>query len=376
MPKEKVLFLALPSLESELKTKPFVLAAKNLGMQTAVASFAQRPALLCGEQNFILNPNDLAAPARLVDELAPDFIFSANSRLAPLVAKLASSQSIKMYSERGARCLNHKDEWYEYLAHKGYASPKTIVPSDLSSIQAPAFWEKRIVIKPSFSTGALNTRVFPSGKAFVEFVDQQGFFCENLQRPLTLAEIFNFNRVGGHLLGKFLLQECITAPQIGIEILVVRGKAHFLHAAEILTVAPEHVHSYAHLGPIPLIRKVCDLLESIVADLELWNCHLSPDILLPSDGSEPIILEMNLNPGGEGLLDCLLARGVDYAKTSLQAFMGLPYSLDLKDLAVVSEALPSFKEGRQRQIFQGNRTELPSYFHDRQRYWHEYAAHG
>ena len=364
----RVMFFALASTESELKTRPFIEAARRIGADTFVLTHAPWPGLEIGDRNRCMSQQGVEEFFAIAREVQPDFIFTANSRLTPSVGVACEMLGLAVYSPMAARTLTHKDLWYQYLERKGFRSPRTLIPMSASEILNNDLSEKKVIVKPTFSTGAQSTHVFASGAEFVARLRVQGFHCDALDRAISEEEFFEFNRKGGHFLGKFLVQEFIEGIQIGVETAIVGGRAHLVHAAEILTLGPDQIEAYAHIGPVPIPQGVQEILQAAARDLGLHNCLLSPDVIVTESG-ETVILETNLNPGGEGLIDCVRLRGLDYPLQAMSGFLGLKFDFSASEIVCTSFAEPSFKRGLRREIAVETDARFPDFAREQIAFW-------
>ena len=324
-PAKTVMFYNLASADSDRKGLPFILAAKKLGLKTIVATHSSDTNMLCGDVNEIVPFTDFARLQELIRDNAVNFLMTVNSRLTPLVAELSKDCTIFNFSPFAATTLNYKDRCAEFIRTCGLPAPRHWLVRSLDD------WgllpqDVPLILKPTFSTGAIDTIRFESGAAFKDTISKQGLWCTALNRNITLDDFYSVNTKGEYF-GRFILQEHINyVRQVGMEVLIVNGIFHLVHGAEILTLAPDHIKAYAHLGPVEIPDFVLTPFKNMVAKLSLQNCHMTPDFLIDKNGKW-FLIDANLNIGGEGLIDAIRARDLNYPEESLKAFFGLPYSL-------------------------------------------------
>ena len=68
---------------------------------------------------------------------------------------------------------------------------------------------------------------------------------------------------------------------------------------------------------------------------------MTPDFLVDDKG-QWYLIDANLNIGGEGLIEAIQARGLNYPEESLKAFFARPFSLETNAKFTASFAKPTF----------------------------------
>lgn len=322
-----VLFYNLASPDSDRKGLPFIHAAKRLGLKTLVAAHSADTQMLCGDINEVVPYTDFTRLKELVSAHRVDFVMTVNSRLTPLIAELNKNCSISNFTPMAAKVLSHKDLCSEVIGTCGLQAPRHWLiqkESDWSSVPE----DLPIILKPTFSTGAIDTVRFNSTADFYKKISAEGLWCTGLNRNIRIEDFYSINTRGEYF-GRFILQEHINyVRQVGMEVLIVKGDLHLVHGAEILTSEPDRIKAYAHLGPVEIPEAVLKAFKNLVAKLNLSNCNMTPDFLVDEVGRW-FLIDANLNIGGEGLIDAIQERGLNYPEESLKAFLGMPYSLKI-----------------------------------------------
>lgn len=335
-----LLLYNLASADSDRKGLPFIEAARSLGFKTIVTTHSADTRMLCGDLNEVVPLENLKRLHELVAEHHVDFTMTVNSRLTPLVAEVNRKCRIPSFTKDAAVILNNKDRCAEFITQAGFRAPRhwiaraesdwELLPSDLE-----------VILKPSFSTGAVDTLRFKTPQALREKLQTEGLWCQSLNQQIGLNDFYRINDQGEYF-GRFLIQEYIPyKKQIGMELLVCQGKLHLVHSAQILTAAPDFISAYAHVGPVEIPDSIFQSFQKLVNLLQIKNCHLTPDFLIDSKDNWYLI-DANLNLGGEGLIQAIQARGLNYPLESLKAFWGLDYNLSTNALFSASHAFPSF----------------------------------
>jgi biotin carboxylase len=349
---QTILFYNLANADSDRKGLPFIRAAREMGLKVIVICHTSDTKMLCGDINDVVPIENPERIRELILKHGVDFAMTVNSRLTPIVAGASQGCSISNYSKESAIVLNSKDLCAEVIQSAGLQAPRHwIIKSEADWKDIPAGLP--LILKPTFSTGAIDTVRFSSAEDFKNKIEAGGMWCEGLKRKITLDDFYKLNSRGTYF-GRFLLQEHIPyRKQIGMELLIVGGKLHLVHSAEILTAPPELICAYAHVGPVPIpsavLNLVLDKMQNLVTKLQLKNCHLTPDFLI-DEKNEWYLIDANLNMGGEGLADAVAARGLNYPLESLKAFVGQPFSLETNQNFSASYAKPVFSSGAEIKI--------------------------
>jgi len=367
--KDKIFFWALSSPSSIEKHIPFIQAARKLNLTSVLVSHEPNEQLLCADENHVIPLHDWQALHSLAKEAQPILVMTQNCRLTPFLAPLALDLGIKCYTKNAAQILAYKDRWHHFLEQKGIPSPKTILPLQEFDFTGKIGGENPVVLKPSFSTGSVNTFVFENIHDLLLSLQNNSVLNENTQEPISLSEIFAKNRANNDQ-GGYLVQEYVPFQwQLGVEVFILNGQVNLIHPAEIL-IDESGYKAYAHLGPIPIPPIIKDWFQDIALQLGLFNCHLSPDILIGTDGN-PYIIDVNLNIGGEGLIEAVKSRGLDYANESLKSMLGLKANWDCQKVAVVNYALPSFKDSSHVHVSREDSLDFPLFAKQRLDEWRD-----
>ncbi len=334
-----ILFYNLASADSDRKGLPFIQAARELGLKVIVATHSNNTKMLCGDINEVVPLEKIHRLRELIIEHKVDLTMTVNSRLTPIVAQLNKNCPISNFSEVAALTLNHKDRCANFIENSDLKAPRHwVIKSDSDWLQIPAGLP--VILKPSFSTGAIDTRRFNSSDELRKTL-LSGIWSDSLGKQLSLSDFYMINQKTEYF-GHFLVQEYIPyQKQIGMELLVVNGELKLVHSAEILTASPTLVSAYAHIGPVDIPQKILEDFQKVITLLQIKNCHLTPDFLVDQQG-QWFLIDVNLNPGGEGLLNAIQARGLNYPSESLKAFLGLAYNLTTSSLYSASFAKPTF----------------------------------
>ncbi len=358
---------ALSSSSSIEKHTPFLKACRELNIKSVLVSHESNDELLCADENYVVPLHDWQALKQIAHQSKPTLVMTQNCRLTPFLATLAKELGINLYSKEAAEILAYKDRWHRFLEQMNLPSPKTILPTQESDFSSQLWGRTPVVLKPSFSTGAVNTFVFENIDELYSSLIQGTLLNENSGQPLQLANLLkqnqDYDEQGGFIVQEYLIHQW----QLGIEIFIHQGQVKLIHSAEIL-VNESGCEAYAHLGPVPIPRQLEKIFQDIADRIGLYNCHLSPDILIDKDG-KPYILDVNLNVGAEGLMQAIQSRGLDYCKESLKTLLGFSANWTCEEVATVSYSLPSFKKNPQFQIAREDNANFPNFAKNRLLEW-------
>lgn len=336
----RFLLLSLASPDSNRKGLPFIRAAQSLGCEVISVTHDKNSELLCGDINEVVRLGELSRVRDLLRKHRVDFAMTVNSRLTPLLAheiEASGCPLIPIYSENAAATMAYKDRCARFLNSVGLNAVEHWIPTQASD------WSEipddiALILKPTFSTGAIDTLAFPD-RATLQAALGVGLRSETLGALVHLEQFHKIN-ADGCMFDRWMIQRKIHYKrQIGLEIVVANGVTTVVHAGEILTDPDHGIAAYAHVGPIPMNDDIgIDIISGIkrfISSLGLTNCNMTPDILVDHE-NKWYLIDANLNVGGEGLLDVVRARGVDYPLESLKAFFGQPHSFETTSIFAAS----------------------------------------
>ena len=194
-PAKTVMFYNLASADSDRKGLPFILAAKKMGLKTVVATHSSDTKMLCGDVIEVVPFTDFGRLQELVKNNAVSFVMTVNSRLTPLVAELNRNCTISNSSPLAATTLNYKDRCAEFIRSCGPQAPRHWL------VRSQDDWKLipenvPIILKPTFSTGAIDTIRFDSGAAFKDAISTQGLWRTALNRHISLEDFYSINTKG------------------------------------------------------------------------------------------------------------------------------------------------------------------------------------
>ena len=135
--------------------------------------------------------------------------------------------------------------------------------------------------------------------------------------------------------GDVLVEECMTGPEVSVEIIVSRGVPHVLQVTDKLTSGAPNFYEIGHVQPTSLSckqrRAISDVASSAVLAVGLKNSAAHAEVMLTSEG--PKMVELGARLGGDWITSHLIwnsVSGIDMVETMIklaeEEFSELSYS--------------------------------------------------
>lgn len=127
--------------------------------------------------------------------------------------------------------------------------------------------------------------------------------------------------------GDVLVEECMTGPEVSVEIIVSEGVPHVLQVTDKLTSGAPNFFEIGHVQPTSLSckqrRAISDVASSAVLSVGLNNSVAHAEVMLTSEG--PKMVELGARLGGDWITSHLIwnsVSGIDMVETMIKQALG------------------------------------------------------
>ncbi|MET9773215.1 ATP-grasp domain-containing protein [Streptomyces sp. NPDC006367] len=290
-----------------LTGRPYVAAARRLGVRLHVVETEQQAATLTGEADDLTVSRGMSdeawyeAVSEAVRTARPDGVVAFSEPHVLAAALIADELGLPGPSLRAAALSRNKALQRARFAAAGIGQPDFLVTERPADARAWAAEHMPVVIKPLSSAGS-------SG---VELVADPAAYDEAAVR-----------RDGE---GRLLVERAVTGPEYSWEALVREGKVWCANLTAKETTGPPHFVETAHRtvadvsgGEQDVVARLgADVIEAMGVDTGL--VHL--EFRLTASG--PAVMEVAVRTPGDRLMDLLgMAYGVDWYEMVIRAALG------------------------------------------------------
>lgn len=300
---KKLLLLGGPVFQ-----KPVVERAKAVGLRVAVADIsADAPAVGLADEFFQGSIKDYDAMLEAARVFAPDAIASgACDTSVVTVARLCEELGLPGISVEAALNSTDKLRMIECFAREGVAHPAFAVAKrdGLASFEPQIPYP--LIAKPTDSAGGRG----------VNLVRSRG----ELAPALAAASEAGVS-------GDVLVEECMTGPEVSVEVVVADGVPHVLQVTDKLTSGAPNFFEVGHCQPTSLSasdrKAISDLAAAAVLAVGLENSAAHVEVMLTPEG--PKMVELGARLGGDWITSYLIdnsMEGVDMIGCMIKLALG------------------------------------------------------
>ncbi|MDT9687037.1 ATP-grasp domain-containing protein [Streptomyces sp. P9(2023)] len=290
-----------------LTGRPYVAAARRLGVRVHAVETAERAATLAGEVDDVTvcrgGSDELwyEAASEAVRAARPDGVVAFSEPHVLAAALVQDELGLPGPSLRAAALSRNKALQRGRFAAAGIGQPDHLVTDALADARAWASAHLPVVVKPLSSAGSAGVELVADHAAYDEVVARRG------------TE------------GRLLVERAVSGPEFSWEALVRGGKVWFANLTRKETTGPPYFVETAHRtaaevdGPT---RDIVDALGRSVLDamgMDTGIVHL--EFRLTPDG--PAVMEVAVRTPGDRLMDLLgLAYGTDWYEMVVRMALG------------------------------------------------------
>ncbi len=325
---KKLLLLGGPVFQ-----KPVVERAKAMGLYVGVADIrADAPAAALADEFFQGSIRDYDAMLAVARRFKPDAIASGTCDTSVVtVARLCEELGLPGISVETALDATDKVRMIERFVRKGVAHPAFAVvrKGDLDGFEPQIPYP--LIAKPTDNAGGRGVGLARSS--------------EELARALVAASSAGVS-------GDVLVEECMTGPEVSVEVVVADGIPHVLQVTDKLTSGAPHFFEVGHCQPTSLgaseREAISRLADAAVLAVGLKNSAAHVEIKLTPEG--PKMVELGARLGAEWITSYLIGgsiEGVDMTESMIRLALGeKPTGWDYRDSGefVASRFMPA-REG-------------------------------
>lgn len=304
---KKILLLGGPVFQ-----KPVIQRAKSMGLYVGVADISQdAPAASLADEFFQGSIRDYDSMLAIAREFKPDAIASgACDTSVVTVARLCEELGLPGNSVDAALNSTDKFRMINCFAQEGVPHPAFAVAkvSELDTFVPPFSYP--VITKPTDSAGGRGVNLVSSP--------------EELPAALQTA-----SKAG--ISGDVLVEECMTGPEVSVEIIVSGGIPHVLQVTDKLTSGAPNFFEIGHIQPTSLSceqrRAISDVASSAVLAVGLKNSAAHAEVMLTSEG--PKMVELGARLGGDWITSHLIwnsVSGIDMVETMIKLALGEEFS--------------------------------------------------
>lgn len=300
---KRILFLGGPVFQ-----KPVIERAKSMGLYVGVADISpDAPAASLADAFFQGSIRDYDAMLAVAREFEPDGIVSgACDTSVVTVARLCEELGLPGNSVEAALNSTDKYRMIKCFAREGVAHPSFAVigKAELDHFVPP--FPYPLITKPTDSAGGRGVNL--------------------VQSPKELADAL-VKASGAGISGDVLVEECMTGPEVSVEVVVSDGEPHVLQVTDKLTSGAPNFFEIGHSQPTSLSfdqrKAISDLASSAVLAVGLRNSAAHAEVMLTPDG--PKMVELGARLGGDWITSHLIwnsVSGVDMVETVIRLALG------------------------------------------------------
>ncbi|MGE9939481.1 ATP-grasp domain-containing protein [Collinsella sp. SGI.180] len=300
---KKILLLGGPVFQ-----KPVIERAKSMGLYVGVADISkQAPAAPLADEFFQGSIRDYEAMLAIAREFKPDAIASgACDTSVVTVARLCEELGLPGNSVDAALNSTDKLRMIKCFAQEGVAHPAFAVAKKAElDVFVPPF-PYPIITKPTDSAGGRGVNLVSS--------------------PETLLSALQTASAAG-VSGDVLVEECMSGPEVSVEIIISDGVPHVLQVTDKLTSGAPNFFEIGHVQPTSLSceqrKAISDVASSAVLAVGLKNSVAHAEVMLTSEG--PKMVELGARLGGGWITSHLIwnsVTGIDMVETMIKVALG------------------------------------------------------
>lgn len=300
---KKILLLGGPVFQ-----KPVIERAKSMGLYVGVADISkQAPAAPLADEFFQGSIRDYEAMLAIAREFKPDAIASgACDTSVVTVARLCEELGLPGNSVDAALNSTDKLRMIKCFEQEGVAHPAFAVAKKAElDVFVPPF-PYPIITKPTDSAGGRGVNLVSS--------------------PETLLSALQTASAAG-VSGDVLVEECMSGPEVSVEIIITDGVPHVLQVTDKLTSGAPNFFEIGHVQPTSLSceqrKAISDVASSAVLAVGLKNSAAHAEVMLTSEG--PKMVELGARLGGGWITSHLIwnsVTGIDMVETMIKVALG------------------------------------------------------
>ncbi len=288
--------------------KPVVERAKSMGLYVGVADIRpDAPAAALADEFFQGSIRDYDAMLEVASRFEPDAIASgACDTSVVTVARLCEELRLPGNSVKAALNSTDKVRMIECFARGGVAHPvfAVVKRSEIDRFEPQIPYP--LIVKPTDNAGGRGVNLACSP--------------EELSGALAVASTAGVS-------GDVLVEECMTGPEVSVEVLVADGVPHVLQVTDKLTSGAPHFFEVGHCQPTSLGASEREAISSLacaaVLAVGLVNSAAHVEIKLTPEG--PKLVELGARLGAEWITSYLIWNsvvGIDMTESMIRLALG------------------------------------------------------
>ncbi len=288
--------------------KPVVERAKSMGLYVGVADIRpDAPAAALADEFFQESIRDYDAMLKVARRFGPDAI-ACGTCDTPVVtaARLCEALGLPGLSVQTALNATDKVRMIECFAREGVAHPAYAVAGkgELEGFEPQIPYP--LIVKPTDNAGGRGVGLVRSR--------------EELADALAAASAAGVS-------GDVMIEECMTGPEVSVEVIVADGVPHVLQVTDKLTSGAPHFFEVGHCQPTSLgaveREAISALARAAVLAVGLVNSAAHVEIKLTPDG--PKMVELGARLGAEWITSYLIGgsvTGIDMTECMIRLALG------------------------------------------------------
>lgn len=300
---KKILLLGGPVFQ-----KPVIERAKSMGLYVGVADISQdAPAAPLADEFFQGSIRDYDAMLAVAREFKPDAIVSgACDTSVVTAARLCEELGLPGNSVDAALNSTDKYRMIKCFAREGVPHPAFSVAKkfELDTFAPPFSYP--VITKPTDSAGGRGVNLVTA--------------------PQELFSALQTASKAG-VSGDVLVEECMTGPEVSVEVIVSNGVPHVLQVTDKLTSGAPNFFEIGHVQPTILNceqrEAISDVASSAILAVGLQNSVAHAEVMLTSEG--PKMVELGARLGGDWITSHLIwnsVSGIDMVETMIKLALG------------------------------------------------------
>ncbi|WP_369171303.1 ATP-grasp domain-containing protein [Streptomyces sp. R28] len=290
-----------------LTGRPYLAAARRLGVQIHAVETAERASALAGEADEVTvcrgGSDELwyEAASQAVRLARPDGVVAFSEPHALAAALVQNELGLPGPSLRAAVLSRNKALQRGRFAAAGIGQPEFLVTERLGDARAWAAERLPVVVKPLSSAGSQGVELVADGAAFEDAVARRDDE------------------------GRLLVERAAAGPEYSWEALVREGKVWFANLTAKETTGPPYFVETAHRVATEVDAgtraTVCELGTAVLGALGMDTGIVHLEFRLTSRG--PAVMEVAVRTPGDRLMDLLgLAYGIDWYEMVVRLALG------------------------------------------------------
>lgn len=305
---KKLLLLGGPVFQ-----KPVVERAQEMGLHVGVADIRpDAPAATIADEFFQGSIRDFDAMLEIARRFKPDAVAAGACDTSVMtVARLCEALGLAGNPVEVALNATNKLRMIECFARAGVAHPafavakKGALAKDVMGTFEPPI-PYPLIAKPIDSAGGRGVNLVRSR--------------DELARALATASAAGIS-------GDVLVEECMTGPEVSVEVIVADGVPHVLQVTDKLTSGAPNFFEVGHCQPTSLPadsrKAIADLASAAVLAVGLENSAAHVEVMLTNAG--PKMVELGARLGGDWITSHLVwnsVTGIDMVECMIKLALG------------------------------------------------------